>query len=67
MHVLRIRDPKDRNCMCPAQEILLGERNYCGGVDSDGGGHVGGGCGGRDDGGSMVVTGVVMVMGALKS
>lgn len=43
----------------------MGERNYCGGMDSDGGGHGGGGRGGCDDGGS--VTGVVMVVDALES
>lgn len=55
VHVLRIGDPtKDRNC--------VGESNYCGGVDSDGGGHSNGGHGGCNDGNIVVVTRVVMLM-----
>lgn len=55
MHVLRIGDPsKDRNC--------VGESNYRGGTDSDGGGHSDGSHGGCNDGNIVVLTGVVMVV-----
>lgn len=55
MCVLRIGDPsKDRNC--------VGKSNYCGGRDSDGGGHSHGGHGGCNDGNIVVLAGVVMVV-----
>lgn len=55
VRVLRIGDPsRDRNC--------VGESNYCGGVDSDGGGHSNGGHGGCNDGSTVVLTGVVTVV-----
>lgn len=62
LRVLRIGDPKTETACIGHRKSHIAECNYCGGVDGDIGGHSGRGQGGRDDGGSVMVTGVVMVM-----
>lgn len=67
LRVLRIGDPKTETACVGHRKSHIAECNYCGEVDSDIGGHSGRGQGGRDDGGSVMVTGVVTVMETLKS